>query len=189
VSHPTRTARGARRARFATIKSIPLPWHVTREGILRACAANNVVVEINANPWLLDVDWRWHQRALELGCMFSINPDAHDTSEIALTHWGVEMARKGGVAKERVLNCLGLSDLRSGFASGLPRLDDECKRGTAQKQSKVSEGEDGTSALITSKETRHPSSGGRWRLVCASLLPCTVQIDPEERRPAGGRHP
>jgi DNA polymerase (family 10) len=42
----------------------------------------------------------------------SINPDAHSTSEIELTHWGVEMARKGGVPKKRVLNCLGLSELR-----------------------------------------------------------------------------
>jgi DNA polymerase (family 10) len=38
----------------------------------------------------------------------SINPDAHSVAEIDLTHWGVEMARKGGVPKERVLNCLDL---------------------------------------------------------------------------------
>ena len=41
----------------------------------------------------------------------SINPDAHSASEIELTHWGVEIARKGGVPKDRVLNCLGLSQL------------------------------------------------------------------------------
>ena len=40
-----------------------------------------------------------------------INPDAHSTAEIALTHWGVGMARKGGVPKNRVLNCLHLSQL------------------------------------------------------------------------------
>ena len=67
---------------------------------------HGVAVEINANPWRLDLDWRWHARALELGCMMSINPDAHSTAELDLTHWGVEMARKGGVPKERVLNCL-----------------------------------------------------------------------------------
>ncbi len=81
------------------------------EKVLSACAKHGVAVEINANPWRLDLDWRWHRRALELGCMMSINPDAHSTSEIELTHWGVEMARKGGVPKERVLNCLGLRDL------------------------------------------------------------------------------
>jgi DNA polymerase (family X) len=57
----------------------------------------------------LDLDWRGHQRALDLGCMMSINPDAHSTAEIDLTHWGVEMARKGGVPQDRVLNCLELT--------------------------------------------------------------------------------
>jgi DNA polymerase (family 10) len=80
------------------------------EEILKACARRGVVVEINANPWRLDIDWRWHRLALELGCMMSINPDAHSVGEIDLTHWGVEMARKGGVPKERVLNCLPLDE-------------------------------------------------------------------------------
>ena len=79
--------------------------------ILEACAAHGVAVEINANPWRLDLDWRWHERALELGCMMSINPDAHSTREIDLTHWGVEMARKGGVPAKRVLNCFTLPQL------------------------------------------------------------------------------
>jgi DNA polymerase (family 10) len=86
-------------------------YDVDVERILRACAEHGVAVEVNANPWRLDLDWRWHQRALELGCMMSINPDAHSTSEIDLTHWGVEMARKGGVPTERVLNCLDLRQL------------------------------------------------------------------------------
>jgi hypothetical protein len=41
--------------------------------------------------------------------MMSINPDAHSTDEIDLTHWGVEMARKGGVPADRVLNCMKLT--------------------------------------------------------------------------------
>jgi hypothetical protein len=49
-----------------------------------------------------------HGRALELGCMMSINPDAHSTDELALMHWGVELARKGGVPAKRVLNSLTL---------------------------------------------------------------------------------
>ena len=85
-------------------------YEVDVEAVLAACAAHGVAVEINANPWRLDLDWRSHARALELGCMMSINPDAHSIDEIDLTHWGVEMARKGGVPKHRVLNCLGLSE-------------------------------------------------------------------------------
>ena len=84
-------------------------YDVDIEKILKACAKQGVAVEINANPWRLDLDWRWHSRALELGCMMSINPDAHSTGEIDLTHWGVEMARKGGVSANRVLNCLPLA--------------------------------------------------------------------------------
>jgi DNA polymerase (family X) len=68
-------------------------------------------VEINANPWRLDLDWRWHERALEFRCMMSINPDAHSTREIDMTHWGVEMARKGGVPAKCVLNCFTFPQL------------------------------------------------------------------------------
>jgi DNA polymerase (family 10) len=91
-------------------------YDVDVEKILRACAKHGVAVEINANPWRLDLDWRWHRHALEVGCMMSINPDAHSTSEIDLTHWGVEMARKGCVPKNRVLNCLSLQDITTYLA-------------------------------------------------------------------------
>jgi DNA polymerase (family 10) len=84
-------------------------YDVDIEKILRACAENGVAVEINANPWRLDLDWRWCERGLELGCMFSINPDAHSTDEIDNIEWGVMMARKGAVPKGRVLNALSLS--------------------------------------------------------------------------------
>jgi hypothetical protein len=52
------------------------------DAILTACAAHGVAVEINANPWRLDLDWRWCERAVQLGCLLSINPDAHSTNEI-----------------------------------------------------------------------------------------------------------
>src|SRR3954469_2190607 len=81
------------------------------EKVLAACARHGVAVEINANPYRLELDWRWHRRAVELGCMLSINPDAHSIQEVALTRWGVLIARKGGVPKERVLNCLSLVEL------------------------------------------------------------------------------
>jgi DNA polymerase (family 10) len=56
-----------------------------------------------------------------LGCMMSINPDAHSTGELGLTHWGVEMARKGGVPTERVLNALTLAQISSYFSKRRPR--------------------------------------------------------------------
>ena len=86
------------------------------ERVLQACAEHGVAVEINANPHRLDLDWRWHRRALELGCMLSINPDAHSVAELDLLRWGVAMARKGGVPKERVLNAMALPEITAFLA-------------------------------------------------------------------------
>lgn len=86
-------------------------YEIDVEKVLRACAKHDVAVEINAHPWRLDLDWRWHQAALDFGCMMSINPDAHSIPELDHMHWGVEMARKGGVPAERVLNAMSLADI------------------------------------------------------------------------------
>jgi len=85
------------------------PADMDVEAVLKACAKHGVVVEINANPHRLDVDWSYHKLGLELGCTFAINPDAHDIEELDLTRYGVMMARKGGIPKERVLNCLDVA--------------------------------------------------------------------------------
>lgn len=86
-------------------------YEIDVEKVLRSCAKHDVAVEINGHPWRLDLDWRWHQAALEYGCMLSINPDAHSIAELDHMHWGVEMARKGGVPADRVLNAMPLSDI------------------------------------------------------------------------------
>jgi DNA polymerase (family 10) len=86
-------------------------YEVDVDKILKACAKCGVAVEINAHPWRLDLDWRWHQKALDYGCIFSINPDAHSIRELDHMHWGVEMARKGGVPPNRVLNAMPLQKI------------------------------------------------------------------------------
>jgi DNA polymerase (family 10) len=86
-------------------------YDIDVEKVLRACARHCVAVEINAHPWRLDLDWRWHQAALDFGCMMSINPDAHSIRELDHMHWGVEMARKGGVPPDRVLNAMTLPEI------------------------------------------------------------------------------
>jgi DNA polymerase (family 10) len=88
-------------------------YEVDMEKILKACAEHGVAIEINANPWRLDLDWRWCERGLELGCLFSIDPDAHATDEIHNIQWGVLMARKGAVPKDRVLNALSLNQFQA----------------------------------------------------------------------------
>ncbi|MHC8948955.1 helix-hairpin-helix domain-containing protein [Sphingobacterium hungaricum] len=81
--------------------------------VIDACAENNVVIEINANPLRLDMDWRWHRYAVSKGVLFSINPDAHRTEGLWDMHFGIEVARKGGLTKENCLNAMSLSEIEA----------------------------------------------------------------------------
>jgi DNA polymerase (family 10) len=112
ISHPHTTIIGHMTGR--QLQRRP-GYEIDIEKVLRACARHDVVVEINAHPWRLDLDWRWHQAALEFGCMLSINPDAHSIPELDHMHWGVAMARKGGVPADRVLNAMPLPEITRYF--------------------------------------------------------------------------
>jgi DNA polymerase (family 10) len=83
--------------------------------IIDACAANKVVIEINANPLRLDLDWRWHRYAVEKGVLLSINPDAHRKEGFLDMQYGVYVARKGGLSKENCLNAYNLGEIESYF--------------------------------------------------------------------------
>lgn len=72
-------------------------YPINYKKVIDACAANNVVIEINANPLRLDLDWRWHQYALDKGVWLSINPDAHRKEGFLDMHYGILVARKGGL--------------------------------------------------------------------------------------------
>ena len=78
--------------------------------VIDACAANNVVIELNASPHRLDLDWSWIPYAVEKGVMISINPDAHSIRGIKDIRWGVAAARKGGLTKESCLNSKSLEE-------------------------------------------------------------------------------
>ena len=86
-------------------------YNIDYKKVIDACAANNVVIEINANPVRLDLDWRWHQYAISKGVMLSVNPDAHRISGFNDMHFGVNVARKGGLSKEMCLNALSLPEI------------------------------------------------------------------------------
>jgi DNA polymerase (family 10) len=90
-------------------------YSIDYKRVIDACAANNVVIEINANPLRLDLDWRWHQYALDKGVWLSINPDAHRNEGFLDMHYGVIVGRKGGLYKERCLNALSLSEITQFF--------------------------------------------------------------------------
>ncbi len=78
--------------------------------VIDACAANGVAIELNANPYRLDLDWTWIPYALEKGVKIAINPDAHSREGIHHIKFGVASARKGGLSAEECLNNLSLQD-------------------------------------------------------------------------------
>ncbi|MXV52533.1 DNA polymerase/3'-5' exonuclease PolX [Pedobacter sp. HMF7647] len=86
-------------------------YPINYKKIIDACAENGVVIEINANPLRLDLDWRWHRYAIEKGVILSINPDAHRKEGFYDMHFGVLAARKGGVSKENCLNAMSLEEI------------------------------------------------------------------------------
>lgn len=83
--------------------------------IIDACAAHHVVIEINANPLRLDLDWRWHRYAIEKGVLLAINPDAHRTEGLLDMHYGIHVARKGGLSAKNCLNSFSLTEIESFF--------------------------------------------------------------------------
>lgn len=90
-------------------------YPIDHKKVIDACAANQVVIEINANPLRLDLDWRWHQYAIEKGVMLSVNPDAHRISGFMDMHYGVLVARKGGVSVSNCLNAKNLEEITQVF--------------------------------------------------------------------------
>ncbi len=85
--------------------------------IIDACAANQVCIELNANPLRLDLDWSWIPYAQNKGVLISINPDAHNLLGIQDIQYGVNAARKGGLKKINCLNIKTLSEFNTWITS------------------------------------------------------------------------
>ncbi|QEC67212.1 DNA polymerase/3'-5' exonuclease PolX [Panacibacter ginsenosidivorans] len=83
-------------------------YPVDHKKIIDACAANNVVIELNAHPKRLDIDWRWIHYCLEKNVLISIDPDAHSIEGYHDIHYGVLAAQKAGVTKENNLSSFSL---------------------------------------------------------------------------------
>ena len=91
-------------------------YRVDAAKVIDAAIANKVVVELNASPWRLDMDWRHWRKAAERGLVCAINPDAHETAGLAHVRTGVNAARKGWLTKEHVLNTRTRKDVEKVFA-------------------------------------------------------------------------
>lgn len=92
------------------------PYAVDTDKVIDAAMANGKVIEINANPMRLDMDWRYWRKAAEKGVLASINPDAHDISHFDFCESGVHVARKGWLTCQNVLNARSLEDVQDFLA-------------------------------------------------------------------------
>lgn len=86
-------------------------YEVNVPKIIDACAETGTIIELNANPWRLDMDWRWWKLAVEKGVKCAINPDAHRTDHLQFLWFGIKQARKGWLRREDVVNCLPLGEI------------------------------------------------------------------------------
>ncbi|MFZ6663645.1 DNA polymerase/3'-5' exonuclease PolX [Peijinzhouia sedimentorum] len=96
-------------------------YPIDHKAVIDACAHYGVIIEINANPWRLDLDWRWVHYALEKNVMLSINPDAHEKAGYEHMKYGVYVGRKGGLTKNMTFNAKSLAEVEKHFADRLKK--------------------------------------------------------------------
>lgn len=105
IEHPCTTILGHPTGRL--LLSRP-GYPIDHTKIIEACAAHHVVLEINAHPRRLDLDWTWIPAAMEKGVMLSIDPDAHSIEGFSDVRYGVLAAQKGGLSRDFNLSSLSL---------------------------------------------------------------------------------
>jgi DNA polymerase (family 10) len=101
VSHPRVTMLGHATGRLLLSRD---GYKVDLEAVLQAAAKHNTMIEINAHPMRLDLDWVHCKRAKALGVQLVINPDAHSTEDLKYIPYGVDVARRGWLEKSDVFN-------------------------------------------------------------------------------------
>lgn len=92
-------------------------YPIDHKKIIDACAANGVIIELNAHPYRLDIDWSWIPYCLEKGVKISINPDAHQKEGYNDMQYGIYSARKGMLDKLNCFNSMTLSEIEKYFTS------------------------------------------------------------------------
>jgi len=88
------------------------PYSVDVEKIVDTAARMGKVIELNANPYRLDLDWRYCRYAKKQGVKIAINPDAHNTATLHHIDFGINIARKGWLEPADCINCLGLEEMK-----------------------------------------------------------------------------
>jgi DNA polymerase (family 10) len=108
LSHPAVTMLGHATGRLLLRRE---GYKVNVERVLQAAAKHGKMIEINAQPDRLDLDWTHVKRAKALGIALVINPDAHHPSELAFVTYGVNVARRGWLTAADVFNTRPLAEV------------------------------------------------------------------------------
>ena len=90
-------------------------YPIDHKAVIDACAEHNVIIEINANPWRLDLDWRWVRYALDKDVKISINPDAHEKDGYHDMRYGLLVGKKAGLTTEMTFNALSANEVEEYF--------------------------------------------------------------------------
>src|SRR5690625_3856002 len=90
------------------------------EAVFEACRANDVAVEINSRPERRDPPTRLLQLAVETGCRFAVNTDAHAPGQLEFLDYGCARAQEAGIARERIVNALPMDELLAWTGRSLP---------------------------------------------------------------------
>ncbi len=91
-------------------------YPVDHAAVIAAAADTGTIIELNANPRRLDMDWRWWPLAKSKSVKCAINPDAHHTSQLQFLKFGTGTARKGWLSRDDVVNCLPLGKIEDVLA-------------------------------------------------------------------------
>lgn len=110
IHHPRLTILGHATGRLLLRRE---GYEIDLEAVIDAAADRRVVLEINAHPNRLDLDWRSARRAAERGCLIAINPDAHSAAALEHVAYGVNVARKAGLEPRQILNCWSLPEVEA----------------------------------------------------------------------------
>ena len=113
IEHPRTTMLGHLTGRLLLRRE---GYRVDAGKVIDAAIAHGVVIELNASPWRLDMDWRHWRKAAERGLVCSINPDAHETGGLDQVRAGINSARKGWLKKENILNTRSLAAVRKALS-------------------------------------------------------------------------
>jgi DNA polymerase (family X) len=110
IGHPRLTCLGHPTGRLLLQRE---GFAIDMERVLDAAARHGKLVEVNASPSRLDLDWRGCRRAHQRGVKVSINPDAHSLDELDNAPWGVDTARRGWLTADDVVNTRPWEEIRS----------------------------------------------------------------------------